>query len=150
MIINLLVTNEHAASNVLYAPELEMPETPRVAEICYPAVRVNDYEDYFYILESELGKYEEYNNHQSLGSAYNLLGGKGEVEKRFADIYQKNMLLLDLVGMKEAGEILDWDVRKISTYRKRGVFPEPLLELAMGPVWSKEKIEEYRDSRGRE
>lgn len=49
----------------------------------------------------------------------------------------------DLVGVKEAAEILGWDPRRVATYRKRGTFPEPVQELAMGPLWTRQQIEEY-------
>ncbi|WP_445491578.1 hypothetical protein [Niallia sp. 03133] len=48
------------------------------------------------------------------------------------------------VGLKEAGEILGWDRRKVSTYYIRGVFPSHLEVLSSGPVWFKEQIEYYR------
>lgn len=50
----------------------------------------------------------------------------------------------ELVGVKEAAEILGWDVRRVATYRSRGSFPEPVAELAMGPVWYRSQIEEYK------
>jgi hypothetical protein len=53
----------------------------------------------------------------------------------------------DLVGVKEAAEILGWDPRKVATYRSRGRFPEPIAVLAMGPVWYRQQIEDYKKSR---
>ena len=50
----------------------------------------------------------------------------------------------DLVGLKEAAEILGWDPRRVSTYRSRGTFPEPIAELASGPVWVRDQIEKYK------
>ncbi len=47
----------------------------------------------------------------------------------------KEELKKELVGHKEVAEILGWDSRKVATYRKRGRLPEPLVELASGPVW---------------
>lgn len=49
-----------------------------------------------------------------------------------------------LVGVREAAEILGWDPRRVATYRSRGSFPEPIAELAAGPVWTKRQIERYR------
>jgi hypothetical protein len=54
---------------------------------------------------------------------------------------------LDLVGVKEAAEILGWDPRRVATYRSRGSLPEPVAELASGPVWLREQIEEYKRER---
>ncbi|CAI8920974.1 DNA-binding protein [Priestia megaterium] len=49
-----------------------------------------------------------------------------------------------LVGVAEAADILNWDKRKIATYIKRGVFPEPIQRLSSGPIWTSTQIEEYR------
>lgn len=49
-----------------------------------------------------------------------------------------------LVGVKEAGEILGWDRRKVSTYHLRGVLPKPLVSLSSGPIWSRKQIEYYK------
>jgi len=51
-----------------------------------------------------------------------------------------------LVGLAESAEILGWDKRKISTYIKRGNFPDPLKKLASGPIWTYKQIEDYRES----
>ena len=51
-----------------------------------------------------------------------------------------------LVGVKEAAEILGWDPRRVATYRSRGSFPAPVAELAMGPVWLRRQIEEYKNA----
>ncbi|WP_028390325.1 hypothetical protein [Bacillus cihuensis] len=49
-----------------------------------------------------------------------------------------------LVGVKEAGEILGWDRRKVSTYHFRGVLPKPLVSLSSGPIWLRKQIESYK------
>jgi len=51
------------------------------------------------------------------------------------------------VGVSEAAEILGWQKQRIVTYLSRGVFPEPTQRLASGPLWTRQQIEEYRDSR---
>lgn len=51
-----------------------------------------------------------------------------------------------LAGLSEAAEILGWDKRRVSTYRKRGAFPEPIQQLASGPIWTRKQIENYRDA----
>lgn len=53
-----------------------------------------------------------------------------------------------LVGVKEAGEILGWDRRKVSTYHLRGVLPKPLVSLSSGPIWLRKQIEYYKTSKG--
>jgi hypothetical protein len=52
-----------------------------------------------------------------------------------------------LVGVKEAGEILGWDRRKVSTYHLRGVLPKPLISLSSGPIWLRKQIEYYKTSK---
>jgi hypothetical protein len=47
------------------------------------------------------------------------------------------------VGAKEAGEILGWDRRKVSTYYLRGILPSPVSVLSSGPVWFREQIEYF-------
>ncbi|MFJ5624934.1 hypothetical protein ACIQD3_19935 [Peribacillus loiseleuriae] len=49
-----------------------------------------------------------------------------------------------LVGVKEAGEILGWDRRKVSTYHLRGVLPKPLVSLSSGPIWLRKQIVSYK------
>jgi hypothetical protein len=49
-----------------------------------------------------------------------------------------------LVGVKEAGEILGWDRRKVSTYHLRGVLPRPVADLSSGPIWFRKQIEYYK------
>ncbi|MBT2604510.1 hypothetical protein J7E55_16050 [Bacillus sp. ISL-53] len=49
-----------------------------------------------------------------------------------------------LVGVKEAGEILGWDRRKVSTYQLRGVLPKPVVHLYSGPIWFRKQIECYK------
>lgn len=50
-----------------------------------------------------------------------------------------------LVGVKEAGEILGWDRRKVSTYHLRGVLPKPAVYLSSGPIWFRKQIESYKN-----
>lgn len=52
-----------------------------------------------------------------------------------------------LVGVKEVGEILGWDRRKVSTYHLRGVLPKPVVSLSSGPIWFRKQIENYKASK---
>jgi hypothetical protein len=45
-----------------------------------------------------------------------------------------------LVGVAEAADHLGWDKRRVSTYVKRGSFPEPVEELAGGRVWALDDV----------
>ncbi len=45
-----------------------------------------------------------------------------------------------LVGVAEAASILGWDKRRVSTYVKRGSFPDPVEELAGGRVWALDDV----------
>ncbi|MED1203502.1 hypothetical protein [Heyndrickxia acidicola] len=49
-----------------------------------------------------------------------------------------------LVGVKEAGNILGWDRRKVSTYHLRGVLPKPVVDLSSGPIWFRNQIEYFK------
>lgn len=53
----------------------------------------------------------------------------------------------EILGLKEAAEILGWKKQQVITYMKRGVFPEPYQRLAAGPLWLRKTIEEYKASR---
>jgi hypothetical protein len=51
----------------------------------------------------------------------------------------------ELVGSKEAAQILGWDRRRFATYRKREKLPEPIVTLAMGPIWLRRQIVEFKN-----
>lgn len=59
------------------------------------------------------------------------------------------ILPADLVGQKEAAAMLGWDPRRVTTYRQRGSFPEPIQQLAAGPVWTRQQIEDWIASRSK-
>jgi hypothetical protein len=52
---------------------------------------------------------------------------------------------VDLVGTKEAAEILGVTPNVISTRLRRGRFPQPIVALSCGPIWHREEIELHRD-----
>ncbi|OIK07149.1 hypothetical protein [Bacillus sp. MUM 13] len=52
-----------------------------------------------------------------------------------------------LVGVSEAGDILGWDRRKVSTYHLRGVLPAPVVNLSSGPIWFRNQIEQYKEGK---
>jgi len=54
----------------------------------------------------------------------------------------------EIVGHYEATKILGWQKQQVSNYIKRGKFPEPLQKLASGPIWFKEDIQKFKESRG--
>jgi hypothetical protein len=57
---------------------------------------------------------------------------------------------LELVGVHEAAELLGIskaalaDRRRSTRFRTKPEFPEPIVELACGPIWLKRDVEEYR------
>ena len=53
----------------------------------------------------------------------------------------------ELVGHYEAAKILGWQKQQVTVYMQRGKFPEPLQKLASGPIWFKEDIEKFKESR---
>jgi hypothetical protein len=56
---------------------------------------------------------------------------------------------LDLVGTAEAAEILGVERPRIGRWKKSKVLPEPVAELAAGPVWYREQIEAVLSERDR-
>jgi hypothetical protein len=68
--------------------------------------------------------------------------GLTEVTEGDLDIEEKR---IELVGVKEAAELLGWDKGKVSVYLARGILPEPIQRLASGPIWTREQIERYKD-----
>lgn len=42
---------------------------------------------------------------------------------------------IQVIGYKELANILGWDPRTLSVYKRRGALPEPDFQLAAGPVW---------------
>ncbi|WP_108672543.1 hypothetical protein [Peribacillus acanthi] len=59
----------------------------------------------------------------------------------------ERMGMMVLVGVTEAGEILGWDRRKVSTYHSRGVMPKPVVNLSSGPIWMKRQIQCYKEQK---
>jgi len=50
----------------------------------------------------------------------------------------------ELLGLKEAGELIGWDIRKMSVYYSRGKLPVPYaLVGGRRPAWKKEQIENW-------
>lgn len=70
----------------------------------------------------------------------------------------KGRLIPELVGVQEVAGILNYDGRTVSALERRRAarakatgqgtdFPEPIQRLAMGPVWVRADIEEYKARR---
>ena len=55
----------------------------------------------------------------------------------------------ELVGHYEAAEILGWKKQQVSVYMQRGKFPEPFQRLKSTPIWLKEDIQKFKESRGK-
>lgn len=51
---------------------------------------------------------------------------------------------MNIVGVKEAAEILGWSRKKVSAYYPRGNFPKPIKTLYSGPIWYRAQIERYK------
>jgi hypothetical protein len=78
---------------ILYAPELELESTPAVQEKCYPAMGclpsdpVGNYR-FFYLLISEIGEYEEYENHPTRNFIVSEWR-RDNIEARLQKMYEK-------------------------------------------------------------
>lgn len=57
--------------------------------------------------------------------------------------------MLNLLGVAEAAAMLGVDRSQIGRWRRAGRFPAPVLELAAGPLWWVEQIEEFERHRPR-
>lgn len=53
----------------------------------------------------------------------------------------------ELVGVAEVAEMLGLDRGAVRSYRSRGYLPEPFVVLAMGPIWRREEIIDWYESR---
>lgn len=84
-----MLDKNFAHDYVIYAPELELPESFTVAEKCYPAVRVLKTDPscykFFYLLESELGEYDEI---RLDGYVFGCIS-KNHIEKKFLDMVKE-------------------------------------------------------------
>lgn len=58
-----------------------------------------------------------------------------------------DILASELVGQKEICDILGWSKQQVSNYYKDGRLPDPDQIVAGRPLWRRNKIEEYRESR---
>ena len=56
-------------------------------------------------------------------------------------------ILGEIVGLAEAADILEWSKQQVSVYMSRDAFPLPVLRLASTPIWAKQQILDYKDSR---
>jgi len=100
MKINVLHSQQDPFSQtILYAPELQLPEANNIAEKCFPAVRFSELypQEYFLILESEVGKYEECSRYSKKPSMYSYFGGKEGLEQKFKEMYNSQMKKLQEV-----------------------------------------------------
>lgn len=64
--------------------------------------------------------------------------------------YHQRSEVPKLVGVAEAAKILGWSKQQISVYMSREKFPEPAQRLASGPIWTRDQIEEFKNSRTQE
>jgi len=53
----------------------------------------------------------------------------------------------EIVGHYEAAEILGWQKQQVTVYMQRGKFPEPFQKLKSTPIWLKEDIQKFKESR---
>jgi predicted DNA-binding transcriptional regulator AlpA len=51
----------------------------------------------------------------------------------------------DIVGMSEAASLLGISRQRVHELRKAGRFPEPMVELAAGPIWLRPAIEAFNE-----
>lgn len=52
-----------------------------------------------------------------------------------------------LLGVKEVCALLGVQRMTLKRLRDKGGFPEPLAELATGPIWNEREVQEWQTSR---
>jgi hypothetical protein len=56
-----------------------------------------------------------------------------------------------LLGVTEVGKLIGgWDRRKVHTYWKRGIMPDPAAYIGKRPVWTEKQIQTWIAQRGSE
>lgn len=53
----------------------------------------------------------------------------------------KRIVELELMGVKDISEFLNWSAAKVATYHNRGYLPDPITNISGRPVWYKPEIE---------
>jgi predicted DNA-binding transcriptional regulator AlpA len=66
-----------------------------------------------------------------------------EAEALSAELERSNFP--DIVGTTEAAELLGMSRQRIHELRSAGRFPEPMVELAAGPIWLRRAIEAFAE-----
>lgn len=56
---------------------------------------------------------------------------------------------LDIVGITEFAAMAGVGVTTMKTWRRRGVLPEPDVELSAGPIWRRSTAERWLQGAGR-
>lgn len=74
---------------------------------------------------------------------------KSERQARAAQNGVEQPTKLDLVGTREAAEILGVERPRIGRWLKTGVMPEPVARTKSGPVWFRSQITGMRGERKR-
>ena len=52
----------------------------------------------------------------------------------------------DIMGLSEVSEMVGKSKQYVKTYVDRGTFPKPVKELASGPLWLRDQIQEWMDT----
>lgn len=53
----------------------------------------------------------------------------------------------ELVSMTEIASLIGVNVTAIRSYRSRGILPEPLVTLGVGPIWRRSDIIDWQAAR---
>lgn len=121
----ILLKRRFDSTSILYAPELKLPKALNVVERCFPAVRYcQGFEpEYFYLLESEIGEYEEYSNHRDKAGTYSCLGGKDEIERQFIKL-ATNPKIGAIITASEAAQLWGLDSSTVKKACQQGKFSD--------------------------
>ena len=53
----------------------------------------------------------------------------------------------ELVSMTEIAAMIGVNVTAVRSYRSRGILPEPLIVLGVGPIWRRSDVIDWQASR---
>lgn len=50
----------------------------------------------------------------------------------------------ELLSTIDFADEIGWDTRKVDTYCRRGIIPEPALRLRVGKLWTRSQVEWFK------
>lgn len=60
---------------------------------------------------------------------------------------RRTVEIAELVSMSEIASLIGVNVTAVRSYRSRGILPEPIAVLGVGPIWRRSDIIDWQASR---